>query len=164
MMGRGYDPEFIRPDGRVNGRSGCLLSGGSLTAVKGSPKHGALRSVMKKTTVVRNYYVLPCCLLLLNLVNNIVAYKSEEIGEPLLRTAAVIFLVLAGSALVAFFLAPAITKVVQSLQVGSRRGAGELGEVIFLVLLGAAVFWLYYRVTIHGVASILPDDWRNPRR
>ncbi len=119
--------------------------------------------MIKKNTVLKNYYVLPCCLLLLNLINNVVAYKSEEIGEPLLRTASVIFLVLAGSALVAFVFAPAIGRVVQSLHATSRRGAGELGEIIFLVVLGAAVFWLYYRVTIHGVASILPTDWRNPK-
>lgn len=118
---------------------------------------------MKKNTVLKNYYVLPCCLLLLNLINNIVAYKAEEIDEPLLRTAAVMFLVLAGSALVAFVFAPAVVRLVRSLHAGSRRGAGELGEVIFLVALGAAVFWLYYRVTIHGVASILPADWRNPK-
>lgn len=118
---------------------------------------------MKNKSVLKNYYVLPCCLLLLNLINNIVAYKAEEIDEPLLRTTAVIFLVLAGSALVAFVFAPAIVRVVQSLHAGSRRGAGELGEVVFLVLLGAAVFWLYYRTTIHGVASILPEAWRNPK-
>ncbi|HTJ79424.1 MAG TPA: hypothetical protein VL357_10560 [Rariglobus sp.] len=118
---------------------------------------------MKTTTAVKNYYVLPCCLLLLNLLNNIVAYKSEEINEPLLRTASVIFLVLAGSALVAFVFSPMIVRIVQSLHAGSRKGAGELGEIIFLTVLGAAVFWLYYRVTIHGVASILPPDWRNPK-
>ena len=118
---------------------------------------------MKKSTVVRNYFILPCCLLLLNIVNNIVAYKSDEIGEPILRTGAVIFLVLAGSALVAFVLAPLITRLVQSLHLKSRQGAGELGEIIFLVVLGAGVFWLYYQVTIHGVASILPMDWRNPK-
>ena len=118
---------------------------------------------MNKNAVLKNYYVLPCCLLLLNLVNNIVAYKAGVIDEPLLRTAAVIFLVLAGSSLVAFVLAPTVVRIVHSLHAGSRRGAGELGEVFFLVLLGGVVFWLYYRMTIHGVASILPPDWRNPK-
>ena len=40
----------------------------------------------KTTAVVRNYYVLPCCLLLLNLVNSLVGYKAEMIAEPFLRT------------------------------------------------------------------------------
>jgi hypothetical protein len=115
---------------------------------------------MKKNSVLKNYYVLPCCLLLLNVINNVVAYKSGEIGDPLLRTAVVMLLVLVGSALVAFVFAPAVVRVVQSLHASSRRGAGELGEIIFLVSLGAAVFWIYYRMTIHGVASILPPDWR----
>ncbi len=115
---------------------------------------------MNKNSVLKNYYVLPCCLLLLNVINNVVAYKSGEIGDPLLRTMAVILLVLVGSALVAFVFAPAVVRVVQSLHASSRRGAGELGEIIFLVVLGGAVFWIYYRMTIHGVASILPPDWR----
>ena len=118
---------------------------------------------MKNHTVLKNYYVLPCCLLLLNLINNIVAYKSEQIGEPFLRTTAVILLVLVGSAFVAFVFAPMIVSIVQSLHRGSRRGAGELGEIFFLLLLGAAVFWLYYRTTVYGIASILPEVWRNPK-
>lgn len=122
-----------------------------------------LTVAMKTKTAVKNYYVLPCCLLLLNLINSVVSYKSEEIGDPLLRTAAVIFLVLAGSALVAFVFSPIIVRIVQSLHAGSQRGAGQFGEVIFLLVLGAVVFWIYYRVTIHGVASILPNEWRNPR-
>lgn len=115
---------------------------------------------MNKNSVLKNYYVLPCCLLLLNVINNVVAYKSGRIGDPFLRTASVMLLVLVGSALVAFVFAPAVVRVVRSLHAGSRRGAGELGEIVFLVSLGAGVFWIYYRMTIHGVASILPPDWR----
>ncbi len=37
---------------------------------------------MKNTHVVRNYYVLPCCLLLLNLCVEIVSYKARVFGDP----------------------------------------------------------------------------------
>ena len=116
----------------------------------------------KAKTVVRNYYVLPCCLLLLNVVNSLVGYKAELIDEPFLRTVVVIFLVICGASLVAFVFAPAIGMAVNSLQRGSRQGGGSVGEAIFLLLLGAVVFWCYYQLCNHGPAALLPAAWRNP--
>lgn len=117
----------------------------------------------KTTAVVKNYYVLPCCLLLLNLANSLVGYKAEMIEEPFLRTLAVIFLVLVGSSLVAFVLAPAIGVAVSSLHRGSRQNGGRVGETIFLLLLGAGVFWCYYQLCNHGPSALLPAEWRNPK-
>jgi len=114
-----------------------------------------------KNKVVQNYYVLPCCLLLLNLVNSVVTYKSGVIADPFLRTTVVILMVLFGSSLTAFVVAPALTAAVRLLHQSSRRGAGELGEVLFFVVLGGIVFWLYYRMTYHGTVSIVPPMWRN---
>ncbi len=116
---------------------------------------------MKKAAAVKNYYVLPCLLLLLNLVNNVVSYKAELVDDPFVRTAVVIALVLFGGTVVAFLLSPALEKLVQALHRTSRSSAGGLGEMIFLVALGAAVFWLYYQLATHGIASLLPADWRN---
>jgi len=119
---------------------------------------------MRKTTaLVRNFYVLPCCLLLLNLVNSLIGYKSETIANPFLRTGVVIFLVLCGASLVAFVLAPAVTTAVKSLHRGSRRRGGRLGEILFLLLLGAGLAWCYYQLTNHGPAALLPSHWRNGR-
>jgi hypothetical protein len=116
----------------------------------------------KATAVVRNYYVLPCCLLLLNLVNSLADYKAQMIGEPFLRTVAVLFFVACGASLVAFVIAPAITMAVNMLQRGSRQGGGRTGEMIFLLVLGAGVFWCYYQLCNHGPAALLPAVWRNP--
>lgn len=118
---------------------------------------------MKKRSLVKNYFVLPCCLLLLNLCVGLVGYKAKMIDDPLLQTGAVMAMVLFGGSLVAFVLSPMIEAMVVSLQGTSRRGLGGLGEVLFLVLLGAGVFWLYYRMYILGPESLLPSDWRNPR-
>ena len=115
----------------------------------------------KSSSTVKNYYVLPCCLLLLNLANSLVNYKAELIDEPLLRTLAVIFLVLVGSSLVAYVLAPAIGLAVNSLLRSGRRNGGQLGETFALLLLGAVVFWGYYQLCNHGPASLLPHVWRN---
>ncbi len=143
----------------------CRERGGPLLCTCGAAPgllnrlHPAM--AVTKNKVVQNYYVLPCCLLLLNLVNSIISYKSGIIEDPFLRTAAVILLVLFGSSLTAFVVAPALVGAVRLLHQSSRRGAGELGEILFFLVLGGAVFWLYYRLSIYGAASILPPAWRN---
>lgn len=118
---------------------------------------------LKKNAVVKNYYILPCCLLLLNLCNTLISYKAAMIDEPLVRTGAVILLVLFGSSVVTFAVAPAIEALVRTLHRSSRRGAGELGEILFLALLGVGVFWVYYLITINGPEAVLPREWRNPK-
>jgi hypothetical protein len=120
------------------------------------------RRLMKSTNVVRNYFVLPCCLLLLNLCIELVSYKARMIDDVLLRTAAIIAMVLFGGSVVAFLVAPAITTIVGALHRGTRARWGELGELFFLAGLGVLVFWLYYRVYILGPQTILPTAWRNP--
>ena len=118
---------------------------------------------MKNPNVVRNYYVLPCCLLLLNLCIGVVSYKAQMIDDTLLRTAAIMGMVLFGGALVGFVAAPAIGALIGWLHRSSRQRWGELGEIFFQLFLGVIVFWLYYRFYILGPESILPAGWRNPR-
>ena len=116
---------------------------------------------MKSSRLVRNFYVLPCCLLLLNLSVELVSYKAKTIGDVMLRTAAIMGMVLFGGSLVAFVVAPAIGLVVDGLQRGSRQW-GWLGELGFLLVLGVIVFWLYYRIYVIGPESVLPAVWHNP--
>ncbi len=116
---------------------------------------------LSRKKVVRNYYILPCCLLLLNLVNGVVSYKAGIIASPFLRTLVVMLLVLFGSSVTAFVVAPGIAALVRWAQQSSRRQAGELGEGIFILVLGVLVFWLYYRVSLHGTVAIVPSMWRN---
>jgi hypothetical protein len=118
---------------------------------------------MKSAQAVRNYYVLPCCLLLLNLCVEMVSYKARMIDSTWLRTGTIMAMVLFGASLVSFVVAPAITVLVGGLHRSSRVRAGRSGEVTFLIVLGVVVFWLYYRVYIVGPESVLPAEWRNPR-
>ncbi|MBI5769984.1 MAG: hypothetical protein HZA93_19570 [Verrucomicrobia bacterium] len=117
---------------------------------------------MKNANVVRNFYVLPCCLLLLNLCIELVSYKAKVIDDVLLRTAAIIGMVLFGGSVVAWIAAPAIEAGVNWMHRGSRRSWGAVGEILFLLALGVVIFWLYYRVYIAGPESVLPAEWHNP--
>lgn len=114
-------------------------------------------------SVVQNYYVLPCCLLLLNLCVEMVSYKVKVFDDVFLRTAAIMGMVLFGASLVSFVVAPAISALVTAMHRSSRRGAGQAGEIVFLVFLGVLVFWLYYRIYHLGPQSVLPAAWHNPR-
>ena len=116
---------------------------------------------MKNT--VRNFYVLPCCLLLLNLCNQLVSYKAKVIDDAFLRTLVIMAMVLFGGSLVGSVAEPVIGALVGSLHHGTRARWGQLGEIVFLLVLGLLVFWLYYRVDVFGPGSILPAEWRNPR-
>lgn len=116
---------------------------------------------VKKTNPVRAYYILPCCLLLLNLFNNLISYKAEMIPDAFLRVVVIILLVLFGGSLAAFAVAPGLEALVRNLHRGSRNEAGRVGEVVFLLALGTVVFWLYYQMYIHGPESLLPRAWSN---
>jgi hypothetical protein len=109
---------------------------------------------------VRVYYVFPCLLLLLNLANEVVEYQSQRIADPWLRTTVVLGLVLFGASLVAFLFAPALEKLVRWLQKTSRAQAGGLGEALWLIGLGAGVFWLYFRLVNHGIEDLIPVAWQ----
>lgn len=61
---------------------------------------------MRTTATLERYYVLPCCLLLLNLCNEIIAYKVRLIDDGLLRTLCIMGFVLFGASLVAFAIPP----------------------------------------------------------
>ena len=117
---------------------------------------------MKNTATLERYYVLPCCLLLLNLCNEIIAYKARLIDDGFLRTLFIMGMVLFGSSVVAFAIAPGLVWTVQSLRRTSRSEAGQMGEAAFLIGLGVAIFWLYYRNYLMGTEHILPAMWRNP--
>ena len=116
---------------------------------------------MKTAAALERYYVLPCCLLLLNLCNEVISYKARLIDSPFGRTAFIMGLVLFGASLVAFAVAPALIWMVQSLRRTSRSAGGGLGEILFLAALGGLVFWLYYENYIHGTETLLPAEWRN---
>jgi len=118
---------------------------------------------MKKATLVRDYYVLPCCLLLLNLCVEIVSYKAKMIADPVLRTGAIMGMVLVGGSLVGYVVSPVIGKLVGAMQKTSKSTGGGLGELVFLILMGLVIYWLYYEVYIHGTQSILPASWANPK-
>jgi len=116
---------------------------------------------MKANVALERYYVLPCCLLVLNLCNEVIGYKAHLISDGLLRTLFVMGMVLFGSSVVAFAVAPGVIWIVQTLRRTTRSSAGTLGDAVFLLALGIFIFWLFFRNYTLGTESILPAGWRN---
>jgi hypothetical protein len=117
---------------------------------------------MKISATLERYYVLPCCLLLLNLCNEIISYKAKLIRDGLLRTLFIMSMVLFGASLVAFAISPGLIWTVHTLRRTSRSAGGGLGEMLFLAALGLGIFWVYYRNYVLGIEAILPAEWHNP--
>jgi hypothetical protein len=116
---------------------------------------------VKRINFLRTAIIVPCCILLLNLVNTIISYKSQLIHDGILRTLFIMGLVLFGGSVVSMVAAPAIESLVNSLHFSSKRKWGNTGELIFITCLILGVFWLYYRAYIMGPGYILPPGWRN---
>ncbi len=116
---------------------------------------------MKRVNILRTAIIVPCCILLLNLVNTIISYKSQLIHDGILRTLFIMGMVLFGGSVVSMLAAPAIESLVNTLHFSSKRRGGRTGELIFMAVLALLVFWLYYRAYIMGPGYILPPGWRN---
>src|SRR5258708_11164476 len=116
---------------------------------------------MQTAAALERYYVLPCCLLLLNLGNEIIAYKARLIHDGFLRTLFIMGMVTFGSSLVAFAIAPGLIWTVQSLRRTSRSTIGGAGDLFFLAPPGALTFLLFYRQLPLGAGADPPAQWAN---
>jgi hypothetical protein len=101
--------------------------------------------------------------LILNIVEEVFTYKAQVIENNYLRTAVVMGLFLVGFGLVALLLSPLISRWLQAAYFSGRKRAGYLGEFVVLGIVYAGLFFVYYRIYVHGVESILPDALQNPQ-
>ena len=109
---------------------------------------------------IKKYFILPTCLLILNAIEEVGVYKSAVVTNPYLRTAVVLVMFIAGTALVSFVLAPVIEKMIARMYFSGRKHAGYLGEffIVFSVILGLYV--IYFLLYIRGPEYLLPPSWR----
>jgi len=111
---------------------------------------------------IRKWVILPCCLLVFGVVEELLYYKAEMVPDPYLRTALNMFLFVAGVSLIAYVLVPAIERVVGQVHRTMRRSSGFTGEVLIVGLLLMGVYWLWYALFVHGPESLLPVFLHNP--
>ena len=117
---------------------------------------------MKKpgTRTLKKYVIFPCCLLIFGTIEEVVEYKSSVVDNNTLRVAAMMFFYAFGIALIAFVLTPLLERVVLRFHAVSKQGAGRIGEYVFVALLLATVYFLWYQIIVHGPETLLPTAWR----
>ena len=105
----------------------------------------------------RRYFVLPVCLLMLNVLEELFIYMVPEIvPNPWWRITVIIAMFLVGFAAVGFWIAPAMERWIGRMHSAGRKTAGWLGELLIVVAIGAAMFGIYYLLYIQGPKSLLP--------
>ena len=105
--------------------------------------------------------ILPICLLLLNAVQEVIAYKLPKfIRNPYTRTAVLIFLFAVGFAIIGDFLVPWIATLFEHGHKKSQKEGGKSGILIFYILSFAGIYLIYYIIYIKGPQYILPPLWR----
>ena len=116
----------------------------------------------KRPHTIRKYIILPCCLLVINVFEEVFFYKAAMVANPFWRTALIIGVFFIIVSIGAFILAPFIDTLLQRIYKTSKKQAGLFGEVLFLLAVAAVFYFLYYMVYVYGPQSLLPPAWHNP--
>ncbi|MFW5444562.1 MAG: hypothetical protein ACKE51_09695 [Methylococcaceae bacterium] len=111
---------------------------------------------MLKRGAQRKFIILPACLLVLNVVQVVLEEKLKVIGNPYWRTAAVMFMYLVGFSLVTIVIFPLVERWIDSVYKTSKKKGGFLGDLLPITIIGSVLFFVYYRLVIHGVGGLLP--------
>jgi len=112
---------------------------------------------------VQKFVILPTSLLLLNIFEELFCYKADVIANPYLRTGALMLMFLCGFTLVGLVFSPMISASLERMYYGGRKSGGYLGELLVLLVLYAALYYVYYLLygSSAGVENILPETWHN---
>ena len=118
------------------------------------------KSLSKKN--LSKYFVFPITYLILELVEDVLIYKSELVGNHWTQAVVVMGVLVFGISLVAFALVPFFQGGLESLR-KSHKKHGPLGEFLFTASVLLAIYLLYYIKVSHGgnIESLLPDFFHN---
>lgn len=113
------------------------------------------------TRSLKKYIIFPCCLLIFGALEELFVYKTEVIANPYLQVGALMIFFAFGIALLAYLVVPVVERIVLRLHAASRFGAGRIGEYIFILVLLAIVYFIWFQIFVHGPQSVLPANWHN---
>lgn len=110
----------------------------------------------------RKYIVLPTCLLMLNVIEEVLVYKTELIDNDYIRTGVLLSLFLFGFSMVSFVVSPLAENWLQRAYFAGRRIAGIFGILCIITGILIGVYFSYYTIYTHGPKSLLPTVLHNP--
>ena len=115
----------------------------------------------KKKNIAK-YFVFPITYLILELVEDVLIYKTASMDAGYPRTFTVIGILVFGISIVAFALVPFFQGGLESLR-KSHKKHGPLGEVLFIASVLLAIFYLYHVKSNdpEGIEALLPKIVQN---
>lgn len=112
------------------------------------------------TRSIKKYVIFPCCVLIFGAVEEVVIYKSYLITNDYIRVGAMMAFFAFGISILAFSVTPFVERFILQMHTIWKTGGGRIGEYLFVIVLLAGVYYLWYQIIIHGPGSLLPPDWR----
>lgn len=109
----------------------------------------------------RTFFVFPICLLLFNVLEELLVYKLKTlIKNPYLYTAVLLITFVICFSFIGNWLAPHLNKAIEHGHKTTKKKAGRPGIVTFFTLLFALIYLLYYITYCKGAEFLLPPSWR----
>jgi hypothetical protein len=132
-----------------------------MTSTRGNRRAKAFSKVKSRRNI-RKYLILPTCMLVLNIVEEVFCYKSQMISNLYLRTALLMVMFLCGFGLVWLVIAPIVSRSLEVAYFGGKKHGDARGILVLAVVYGV-LFYAYYLLysAPGGAANLLPAAWRN---
>ena len=109
----------------------------------------------------RTMLILPLCLLYLNVLEEVVVYKTQDlVADPYLRAGVLVAVFAIGFTLVGNLLAPWLASLFEAGHKASKRQGGSGGLAVFHCAMLVAVYAIYFVVYVRGAQYLLPPSWR----
>jgi len=106
---------------------------------------------------VRVFFILPLCLLIMNVVQSLAVYKMERsIMNKYLFAGAMLLMYAVGFTIVGKLFSPWLETLVEKMHFGSKKSGGGFGLFCFYGLAISGLYAVYYFLYVKGPQSLLP--------
>lgn len=121
-------------------------------------KRRAAPKVKKRS--LKKFFILPCCYLLLNFIEELIVYQTNRLEDPYLKTLILITTFSFGITAVAYYITPFLENLIHKIHQRSSASEGILGEIFIFLIIFTLFYVLYYFLYNSGVESLIPQVLR----
>ncbi|PJF38762.1 MAG: hypothetical protein CUN55_16345 [Phototrophicales bacterium] len=108
----------------------------------------------------KKYVIFPITYLILELVEEYIAYKCDLIADPWMHTGVLMVSLVFGISILAFVLVPFFEGGLDTVH-RTHKKHGPLAGFMVTLLIIAGLYFIYYFKVLHGIEGILPPFMLN---